>query len=124
MTTWQTGENRLQVRRGYKAVLELRNQVLLEGEIGFEIDTNKIKIGNGINGWNNLAFLTGSGGGGATNTVTDYRSNFETDNRIYSGYNLNTVPTIIRVIDNTEETAQGVTNLTTDWDNRLNLTYI
>ena len=125
MTTWQTGENRLQVRRGYKAVLELRNQVLLEGEIGFEIDTNQIKIGNGINGWNNLSFLTGvGGGGGANSTVTDYISSFEADYYIYAGYLLDTVPVITRTIDNTLEVATGVTDLPTDWANRLILTYI
>lgn len=117
-------KDRMQVRRSYKAIWERKNPVLLEGEIGFEIDSNKIKIGNGINGWNKLVYLISGVSGVAGNTIDDYRAIFEEDNYIYSGYNLNTVPTIIKVIDNTEEVAQNVTNLTTDWDNRLTLTYI
>lgn len=68
-------KDRMQVRRSYKAIWEQRNPVLLEGEIGFEIDTNKIKIGNGINGWNNLTFLiagfdiTGNAEGGSASSI-------------------------------------------------------
>lgn len=64
-----------------------------------------------------------SGGGGAANTVTNYRSSFEADLYIYDGFLLNTTPTIRRRKDNTTETAQGVTDLETDWTNRLSLTY-
>jgi hypothetical protein len=32
--------------------------LLEQGEIGFEIDSNKIKIGNGISKWNDLPYLT------------------------------------------------------------------
>lgn len=117
-------KRRVQHRRAYADKWVEKDPVLLEGEIGFEIDTNKIKIGNGINSWTNLEYLTGSGGGGAANTVTDYRSSFEADGYIYSGFLLNTTPTIIRTVDNTEETAQSVTDLETDWANRLILTYI
>ena len=66
----------------------------------------------------------GLGGGGATNTVTSYRSSFESDLYIYDGFLLNTAPVIRRTKDNTTETAQGVTDLETDWTNRLSLTYL
>jgi hypothetical protein len=116
---------RMQVRRGNSAEWVQNDHVLLEGELGWESDTNKLKIGNGINSWNNLPYLTtGSSGGGAANIVTDYRSEFETDNYIYAGFLLNSSPVITRVIDNTLEEAQGVTDLETDWTNRINLTYI
>lgn len=36
------------------------NPTLLEGEIGFEKDTKKIKVGDGITAWNNLDYVTGS----------------------------------------------------------------
>lgn len=36
------------------------NPTLLEGEIGFEKDTKKIKVGDGITAWNNLDYITGS----------------------------------------------------------------
>lgn len=58
------------------------------------------------------------------NTLTDYVSEFEADLWIYSGFNLNLVPTIKRCKDGINEYAQGVVNLTTDWVNRLTLTYI
>lgn len=38
------------------------NPTLLEGEIGFESDTNKLKVGNGVDAWNNLEYVTGSRG--------------------------------------------------------------
>ena len=60
----------------------------------------------------------------ANNDVEDYRSNFETDKFIYSGFNLNLSPIIKRCKDNIEEFAQGVTDLETDWANRLSLTYV
>jgi len=59
----------------------------------------------------------------AINSVNSYRSEF-TDPYVYSGYLLNGVPVIKRVVDNTEELAQGLTDLETDWTNRLTLTYI
>ena len=116
---------RMQVRRGNSAEWVQNDHVLLEGELGWESDTNKLKIGNGINSWNNLPYLTtGSGGGGAANTVVDYRSSIESDGYIYSGCLLNDIPFIIRVKDNMEELAQNLTNLETDWINRLTLIYI
>ena len=34
------------------------NPILQNGELGFEIDTNKFKIGNGINPWNDLLYYS------------------------------------------------------------------
>ena len=62
-------------------------------------------------------------GGIALNQVNSYRSDFEFP-YVYSGFLLNNVPVIKRVVDNTEEIAQGVTNLEVDWANRLILTYL
>lgn len=36
------------------------NPTLLEGEIGFEKDTKKIKVGDGITAWTNLDYVTGN----------------------------------------------------------------
>lgn len=63
------------------------------------------------------------GGGGASNTITDYRSSFETDGYVYAGYLLNLTIVITRTKDGVLETAQGLTDLETDWTNRLTLTY-
>jgi len=65
------------------------------------------------------------GGGGAINTVTDYRSSFEiSDGKVYAGYLLNNSPVITRTIDGNLETAQNLTNLEADWTNRLSLIYV
>jgi hypothetical protein len=68
--------------------------------------------------------LTG-GGGGAVNTVTNYRSSFEVDGWIYAGYLLNSVEVIERELNGVTEVASDTTgNLEGDWINRLILTYI
>ena len=118
-------KRRQQVARYDAAEWTKYDPVLLEGEIGFEIDTNKLKVGNGINSWSNLSYIAGvGGGGGATNTVTSYRSSYESDGYVYSGMLLNSSPYILRTINNTTEVATGLTDLETDWTNRLSLTYI
>jgi hypothetical protein len=47
---------RLQVRRGSASLWTSTNPILYAGEIGFETDTNKIKIGNGTTEWNSLVY--------------------------------------------------------------------
>ena len=69
------------------------------------------------------AYGTGSGGGGGGDTVTSYRSD-AVGTTIYAGYLLNGNPVITRYIEGVLATAQGVTDLETDWANRLNLTYV
>ena len=68
------------------------------------------------------AYGTGSGGGGGA-TVTSYRSDAD-GLTIYAGYLLNGNPVITRYIEGVLATAQSVTDLETDWANRLNLTYV
>ena len=58
------------------------------------------------------------------NTIEDYISSFEVDLYVYSGFIKNNVPVIKRCKDSIEEVAQSVTDLATDWTNRLILTYI
>lgn len=47
----------IQNRRATRSVWASANPVLAAGEIGFEIDTNKIKIGNGLSPWNSLRYF-------------------------------------------------------------------
>ena len=47
--------------------------VLLKGEIGIEIDTNKFKIGDGVHTWNNLDYAS------AKPAVTNSREPIESD---------------------------------------------
>ena len=56
---------RIQFRRDTAANWSSVNPVLSSGEIGFETDTGKLKIGNGSTSWNSLTYLNFSYGGGA-----------------------------------------------------------
>lgn len=47
----------MQQRRGTEAQWTSANPVLAAGEIGFEIDTNKFKVGDGINQWADLSYF-------------------------------------------------------------------
>lgn len=38
------------------------NPILLLGEIGIETDTNKLKVGNGVNNWNDLPYMMSDSG--------------------------------------------------------------
>ncbi len=57
-------------------------------------------------------------------SLTSYRSSFENDKYVYSGFIRDSVIVIKRCKDNTIEIGQNLTDLETDWINRLNLTYI
>lgn len=48
--------NTIKLRRGTAAQWTSANSVLADGEPGFETDTNKFKIGNGSDSWNNLPY--------------------------------------------------------------------
>lgn len=49
---------RVQVRNGYASEWVEYNPLLMQGEIGIELDTNKWKIGNGIDNWVSLPYVT------------------------------------------------------------------
>jgi hypothetical protein len=49
---------RMQQRRGTAATWTSANPILAAGEIGFEIDTNKFKIGDGSSRWDTLTYFT------------------------------------------------------------------
>jgi hypothetical protein len=46
----------IQLRNDTAANWSIANPVLARGEVGVEIDTNKIKIGNGLSVWENLSY--------------------------------------------------------------------
>lgn len=52
------------------------NPILLKGEIGWESDTNKIKIGDGTTPWADLDYVLGSGEGGSTPLEIENRLSF------------------------------------------------
>ncbi len=53
---------RVQLRRKTAAEWTSTNEVLLDSEWGYEHDTGKIKIGDGVTAWNALAYWGGGGG--------------------------------------------------------------
>ena len=48
--------NRIQLRRGGSQEWANANPTLAQGELGIEIDTGRIKIGDGVSPWNNLRY--------------------------------------------------------------------
>jgi hypothetical protein len=48
----------MQQKRGTASRWTSTNPILLAGEMGFETDTKKIKIGDGATAWNSLAYVT------------------------------------------------------------------
>ena len=67
------------LRRGMSADWTRVNPILEAGEPAFEIDTLKLKIGNGLTPWNDLPYTAGEGSGlgdtiimeGGIQTVTE-----------------------------------------------------
>lgn len=55
-------ETQIQLRRGTEAQWEQVNPTLAEGELGFETDTKKIKVGDGATEWNSLFYVRIDGG--------------------------------------------------------------
>ena len=51
---------RMQQRRGTAEQWTSANPVLAEGEIGFEIDNNQFKLGDGVNQWADLSYFRNS----------------------------------------------------------------
>ena len=72
----------IQIKRGTAAAWTSANPTLTAGEIGFELDTKKMKVGDGSTAWNSLGYTitdgditgvtagTGLSGGGNSGAVT------------------------------------------------------
>jgi hypothetical protein len=60
----------IQYRRGTAAEWSAANPILAVGEPGYETDTGKFKVGNGVNTWSALAYSSGlAGPTGATGSA-------------------------------------------------------
>jgi hypothetical protein len=75
-------QTQLQQRRGTAASWTSTNPTLAAGEIGFESDTGKIKIGNGSTAWNALAYT-------ASSTAVTYLYNATAAQTTFSGADAN-----------------------------------
>lgn len=73
----------IQLRRDSASDWTTENPILLEGEPGFEIDTGKLKIGDGSTAWSSLSYLTGVGGGASVLTdLVDVSSSTKTNRNV------------------------------------------
>jgi hypothetical protein len=52
-----TTRQRIQLRRDTAANWTAANPILLAGEIGVELDTKRMKLGDGVASWNALAYF-------------------------------------------------------------------
>jgi hypothetical protein len=57
---------RFKLRRDTAANWTEANPILAEGEMGYETDTNKMKIGNGTKAWKDLSYFSSSSDTAAT----------------------------------------------------------
>ena len=62
---------RVQQKRGTASALASVNPTPAAGEIVWESDTNKLKVGDGTTAYNSLPYLT-TAGGGSSNALTAY----------------------------------------------------
>jgi Major tropism determinant N-terminal domain len=58
------GNSLIQLRRGKAAFWTDANPILHLGEPGYETDTRKLKVGDGVTHWRELPYFEGEAGGG------------------------------------------------------------
>jgi hypothetical protein len=63
--------SRIQLRRGKSIFWMDENPVLRDGEPGYEKDTGKLKIGDGVTHWRELEYFEDDSGGGDSGTSDD-----------------------------------------------------
>jgi len=74
--------NRIQIRRDLSANWTNFNPTLAQGEPGYELDTGKIKYGDGVSLWSELEYAGGTGSGTGTTTtfvIENYTDAVSTD---------------------------------------------
>jgi hypothetical protein len=62
---------KIQIRRNSSSCWSNINPILLSGEFGYEIDTGKIKVGNGIDNWNDLPYSLNNNSIGNISNIGD-----------------------------------------------------
>lgn len=77
-------QTQIQVRRGTASSWTSTNPTLAAGELGFETDTGKFKIGNGSSTWTGLSYA-----GGGQNTLTTYQYTATAGQTTFSGTDAN-----------------------------------
>lgn len=59
-----TKNAKILIRRDISTTWTALNPILGDGEQGYEKNTGKMKIGDGIHSWNSLPYFSAGGGGG------------------------------------------------------------
>jgi hypothetical protein len=77
-------QTQMQVRRGTASSWTSTNPTLAAGELGFETDTGKFKIGTGSSTWTALSYA-----GGGQNTLTTYQYTATAGQTTFSGADAN-----------------------------------
>jgi hypothetical protein len=77
-------QTQMQVRRGTASSWTSTNPTLAAGELGFETDTGKFKIGTGSSTWTALPYA-----GGGQNTLTTYQYTATAGQTTFSGADIN-----------------------------------
>lgn len=77
-------QTQIQVRRGTAATWTSTNPTLAAGELGFETDTGKFKIGTGSSTWTALTYA-----GGGQNTLSTYQYTATAGQTTFSGADAN-----------------------------------
>ena len=57
MSQCKTTPARFQLRRDTASTWSARNPILAQGEIGYETNTNRMKVGDGVKPWKSLAYF-------------------------------------------------------------------
>ncbi len=79
----------IQIRRDTAANWTSANPTLAQGEIGFEIDTLKLKVGDGSTAWTSLSYYAGGQDhGNLTGLADDDHTQYHTDARGDARYSL------------------------------------
>lgn len=101
----------IQLRRGDAADWTSTNPILAEGEVGVEIDTLKLKVGNGTDNWNTLPYFGSAGTVTSVGALTLGTSGTDLSSTVANG---TTTPVITLNVPTASATNRGVLS-SADW---------
>ncbi len=115
----------IQIRRDAAASWASVNPVLAEGEFGWEKDTGKRKIGNGIDAWNDLPYESGGGDSSPKTVLSDQDGLTHYTGKAPSGSGTDDSVWDIRktVFAPDGSVSSSTTASGVKWDDRLTATY-
>jgi len=95
---------RIQLKRGTASQWTAANTVLFVGEIGYETDTGKFKIGDGVTVWTSLVYSTANNGQSVTTSASPTFAGLNLNgNVVFEGATANEFETTLTVTDPTAD---------------------